>query len=179
MSKKKKNTSDQFWQQHLEQLGAQNSADNFFIQESKDKNKNDFFDTQNDFFNSPFISENIEQAMEEEGQLSIDVYQTKSDIIIKAAMAGVSPRDLDISIADDVLTIQGQRRQEQIEQEAEYFYQECYWGKFSRSIVLPAEIKADKIKAQIKNGILTITLPKAKKSDQSVKIRVKEVEEED
>ncbi len=99
-----------------------------------------------------------------EGQLSVDVYQTQDKIIVKATIAGVKPEDLEIYIHNDLLTIRGKREQEIEEKDVDYFYKECYWGGFSRSIILPVEVQADKVEAILKNGILTIILPKAQKS---------------
>ncbi len=96
-----------------------------------------------------------------EGQLAVDVYQTAKDIVVQSAVAGIDPKDLDIAINNDMLTIRGQRRRQALVAQDDYFCQECYWGEFSRSVALPQEILADKIKAVYKNGILTITLPKA------------------
>lgn len=104
---------------------------------------------------------------EYEGQLSVDVFQTDKDIIIKSTIAGVRPEDIDISINDEQITIKGKRRQEHTVSEENYFYRECYWGGFSRSIILPQEIKPDQVEATMENGILTISLPKAEK----VKVR--------
>jgi len=109
----------------------------------------------------------------EEGQLSVDVYQTKDAIVIKSTIAGVRPEDIDISINNDMVTIKGKRELESTISEDDYFYQECYWGGFSRSIILPVEIIADKVNASLKNGVLTISLPKAKKA-QAFSIKVKE-----
>lgn len=111
-------------------------------------------------------------ATDEEGQLSVDVYQTENTLVIKSTIAGVKPEDLDIAINNDMVTIKGERRQEKDIKESDFFYQECYWGGFSRSIILPMEIIADEAEATLKNGVLTITLPKAKKS-QSVAIKIK------
>lgn len=97
---------------------------------------------------------------EAEGQLTIDVYQTPDDITIESTIAGVKPEDLDISITSEAVTIRGERKREKKVKEDDYFYQECYWGKFSRSIILPQEIDPDKSTANLKNGILTIRLPK-------------------
>ncbi|OGY89020.1 MAG: hypothetical protein A2927_00645 [Candidatus Komeilibacteria bacterium RIFCSPLOWO2_01_FULL_45_10] len=109
----------------------------------------------------------------EEGQLSVDVFQTKDAIVIKSTIAGVSPEDIDISINNDMVTIRGKREVDETISEDDFFYQECYWGGFSRSIILPVEIMPEKVEASLKNGVLTITLPKAKKS-QSISIKVKE-----
>lgn len=96
-----------------------------------------------------------------DGQLTIDVYQTDNDVVIKSTIAGVKPEDLDVSIVNDMITIRGERRQEDEVGEENYYYQECYWGSFSRSIILPIDVLADKIEASMKNGILTIKMPKA------------------
>lgn len=97
---------------------------------------------------------------EAEGQLTIDVYQTPDEIMIESTIAGVKPEDLDINITSDAVTIRGERKREKKLREDDYFYQECYWGRFSRSIILPQEIDPDKSTANLKNGILTIKLPK-------------------
>ena len=112
----------------------------------------------------------------EEGQLSVDVYQKDDAIVIKSTIAGVSPEDIDISINNDMVTIRGKRTFDESIAEDDYFYQECYWGGFSRSIILPVEITPDKAEAALKNGVLTITLPKADKSKTvSLKVKGKEI----
>lgn len=98
------------------------------------------------------------------GQLAIDAYQTDDSIIIKAPIAGVNPEDLDVQITDDLVTIKGERRDEFQEKRDNYFVQECYWGSFSRSYVLPTAVDADVAEAGLKNGILTITIPKLTKA---------------
>lgn len=100
-------------------------------------------------------------AGDSEGQLTIDVYQTDNEIVIKSTIAGVKPEDLDVSINNDMVTIRGDRKNDEVVESENYYYQECYWGTFSRSVILPVEIIADKSEAQMKNGILTIRLPKA------------------
>ena len=108
-----------------------------------------------------------------EGQLSVDVYGTDDEIVIKSTIAGVKPEDIDISINNDMLTIRGERTQQEEVGIDEYYYQECYWGGFSRSVILPVEVEGDKVSASIKNGVLTVRLPKARKS-KSISIQVKE-----
>jgi len=100
-------------------------------------------------------------ADEQEGQLTVDVFQDDQNIIIQSTVAGVAPDDLDVSITNDMVTIRGERRQSYNVDPEDYFYQECYWGAFSRSIILPVEIDADRAEAKIRNGILTIRIPKA------------------
>lgn len=102
-----------------------------------------------------------EEQVDEEGQLTIDVYQTENDIVIKSTIAGVKPEDLDVAINNDMVTIKGDRKTEETVEDENYYYQECYWGSFSRSVVLPVDIISDKADAALKNGILTIRLPKA------------------
>ncbi len=96
-----------------------------------------------------------------EGQLTIDVYQTDDAIVIKSTIAGVKPEDLDVAINNDMVTIKGERKNEESVPDGNYYYQECYWGPFSRSILLPVDIISDKAEASLKNGILSIRLPKA------------------
>jgi HSP20 family molecular chaperone IbpA len=102
-----------------------------------------------------------EEMEEQEGQLTVDVFQDDENIIIQSTIAGVSPDDLDVSITNDMVTIRGERRQHYMVDPEDYFYQECYWGTFSRSIILPVEIDADRAEAKIKNGVLTIRIPKS------------------
>lgn len=105
--------------------------------------------------NDPWLAENFE------GQLAVDVFQTETEIVIQSTLAGVRVEDIDISVNNDMVTIRGIRQHEQSVKPDDYFYQECYWGGFSRSIILPVDVKGDKVTATLKNGILTVTLPKA------------------
>lgn len=105
----------------------------------------------------------LEEAEGEEGQLTIDVYQNPNEIVIKSTVAGVKPEDIDISFTNDMITIRGKRRKDEEVTTEDYYYQELYWGAFSRSVILPVEVDADRAKADIKNGILTIKLPKSEK----------------
>ena len=106
------------------------------------------------------------------GQLAVDVYQTPKEIIIKTMVAGVKPEDLDISITRDMVTIAGSRSVSEEIIDEDYFHQELYWGSFSRSIVLPAEIDVDAAEAIEKQGLLILKLPKVDKDRQS-KVKVK------
>ncbi len=102
------------------------------------------------------------------GQLAIDVYETDNDIVFVAPIAGVDPDDIEVSITDDVVSVEGERKADKEATEDDYFVQECYWGKFSRQYILPIEVEAEKGKAEIKDGILTVTIPKALKSQKRV-----------
>ncbi len=99
-------------------------------------------------------------ALSSEGQLAIDVAQTESQVIVVAPMAGCKSENLELHLHNDVLTIRGER-QAPFQAGAEFFYKECYWGKFSRTIVLPVEVKSEMTGAEFRNGILTVTLQKA------------------
>ena len=101
---------------------------------------------------------------ETEGNLTVDVYQDKDDIVIKSTVAGVSEKDLDIEVTTDMVTIRGEREMIEKIDTHDYYYQELYWGSFSRSIVLPQEIDPDAAKADLKDGVLTIRLPKLERS---------------
>lgn len=101
---------------------------------------------------------------EYEGQLAIDAYQTNDTVIIKAPIAGVRPEDLEISITDEMVSVRGERRESTEIQKESYFCQECYWGSFSRSYLLPVAVDSEKADAQLKNGILTIIIPKLEKT---------------
>jgi HSP20 family protein len=109
----------------------------------------------------------------EEGQLAIDVYQTKNNLVVKSTIAGVKPDNIDISMNNDMLTIRGRREMEDQIEEQDYIYRECYWGAFSRSVILPVEVETSKIDAFLENGVLTVILPKAK-SAKEISIKVKE-----
>lgn len=106
-----------------------------------------------------------------EGQLAIDVFQTDEAIVIKAPVAGVRPEELDVSLTGDMVTIRGIRRPDEDVAEDAYFYRECYWGGFSRSVILPIDVVADRISATLRNGVLTILLPKAERPASSIKVR--------
>lgn len=107
-----------------------------------------------------------------EGQLNIDMYQTKDNVIIKSTIAGVRPEDIDITVANDMVTIKGSRRKEESVSQDDYFYQECYWGNFSRSVIIPVDIDSETIEADLKDGILTVIIPKAAKA-KTKKVKVK------
>lgn len=96
------------------------------------------------------------------GQLAVDVYETKEKLVVKARTAGVNKNDLDVSIADNTLSIRGTLSAGNEDDVENYFVQECYWGEFSRSIALPVPVKEDEIEAVLKDGVLTISFTKVK-----------------
>jgi HSP20 family protein len=107
-----------------------------------------------------------------DGQLALDVYQTQDDIVILAPIAGVKLEDMNVSVTDDVLTIKGKRSLNIDIPDENYYTQECFWGDFSRSIVLPASVNTNKISANFKDGVLKIEIPKIEKVRSKV-IRIK------
>ncbi len=105
------------------------------------------------------------------GQLAVDVYETREKLVVKARTAGVNKNDLDVSIADNTLSIRGTLSAGNEDDVENYFVQECYWGEFSRSIALPVPVKEDEIEAVLKDGVLTISFTKLKQ-DTVKKIQV-------
>lgn len=109
---------------------------------------------------------------DEEAELTVDVYQTPSEVIVKSMIAGVKPEDLQISITRDAVTIKGRRNEEITVNEENYFHKELYWGSFSRTITMPEEVEPEEAEAFEKNGLLTIRLPKIdKKKIQKLRVR--------
>ncbi|MCX6812415.1 MAG: Hsp20/alpha crystallin family protein [Candidatus Berkelbacteria bacterium] len=117
-------------------------------------------------------TENINIESEEtEGQLAIDVYQDDENIYLIAPIAGTSPAEVDVSITDEVVTIRGERKSGHSATSEQHFVEECYWGPFSRTFVLPVAVNSEKAKATLKNGLLSITIPKdARSKTKSLKI---------
>ena len=118
-------------------------------------------------------SEDDEIAMEE-GELSVDVYQTATEIIIEAMVAGVKPEDLHLSITRDMVTVKGRRDGNTQVNHDDYFYKELYWGTFTRTILLPHEVEIEEAEAVEKHGLLIIRLPKVDKARQT-KLKVKSI----
>lgn len=110
---------------------------------------------------------------ETKGELVVDVYQTEKDIIVQAPLAGVNAKNLEIILEGDILTIKGNRENPMKVSKKDYLLNECYWGTFSKEIILPQSIEKKRIKATVDNGILKIQL--AKTEEEEKKIEVKEV----
>ncbi len=117
--------------------------------------------------------ENVEEKKEntapgeifnQDGELVVDVFETNSDFVVLAAIAGVQIKDLDISLEKDMMVIKGNRCDPHEIPDKKYFYQECYWGPFSRKVILPENIDIDKADAQMDKGVLTIKIPKNENS---------------
>ena len=108
----------------------------------------------------------------DEAELAVDVYQTSSDIVVQTMVAGVKPDDLELTIARDMITIRGKREESRSIDEEDYFTKELYWGKFSRTISLPAEVEPEEVEATEKHGLLTVKMQKVdKQKKNSVKVR--------
>jgi HSP20 family protein len=137
----------------------------FFEKSNKEKGINSENNHAGEFSIKISEPEEKEQKQEEkwfeaEGQLAVDVFQTEDELIIESAIAGLKGSDLDIAIEGDKVNIRGKREKPTKEDRVNYFYQECYWGPFSREIILPVEIDPSKAQAVFKEGILIIRMPK-------------------
>ena len=106
------------------------------------------------------------------GELVDDVFETNSEFVVVSAIAGVQIKDLDISVEKDMMVIKGQRQDPHKDSDKKYFYQECYWGPFSKKIVLPENIDIEKADAQMNKGVLVVKIPKMTGSGKSENINV-------
>ncbi len=128
---------------------------------SKETNRND----------KKSVSNWVEEEPEE-AELAVDLYQTNTDIVVQTMVAGVRPEDLELVIGRDVVTIRGKREENKTIDEDNYFTKELYWGKFSRTINLPAEVEPEEAEATEKHGLLTIKIQKVdKEKKNSVKVK--------
>ena len=105
------------------------------------------------------------------GQLAVDVFESETELIIKARTAGVDRNDLDVSISDGILTISGTLSSGDETDVKNWHIQECYWGEFSRTLALPVAVNEEGVKAELKDGVLTITFEKIKQ-ERAKKIQV-------
>lgn len=115
----------------------------------------------------PVVSESEDEwddTEEEDGQLTVDVYQNDDEIVIKTMVAGVRPEDIELSVNREMVTIKGKRHQEDVINDKDFYFKELYWGSFSRTILLPEEVDPDEAQATETNGLLTIRLPKHDKA---------------
>ncbi|MFA5954243.1 MAG: Hsp20/alpha crystallin family protein [Patescibacteria group bacterium] len=107
--------------------------------------------------------------VEQEGELSLDVYVTDTNVVVRTVVAGVRPEDISVALHNDLLTIRGRRNEEHTETNRHYVLQECHWGAFSRSVVLPMPVQADSAEAIMKNGVLTIIIKRSEPTSVSVR----------
>ncbi len=115
--------------------------------------------------NSPSLEENKHDLWTSlaDGELLIDMYEQPDSLVIRSLVAGARPEDIEISVHNDMLTIQGRREEVEELYDNQFIHRECYWGGFSRTIILPAHVDSNGIKAYFKNGVMTIILPKLDK----------------
>ncbi len=126
----------------------------------------DFFldDNQDSMYPVSLTVSKKDAKTKDEGHLTVDVYQTDDDIVIRSTIAGAKIEDIDIQVTQDMITIKGTRKpEEQISAEG-FFHRELYWGAFSRAIILPVDVDPEGAKARYQNGILTVRLPKLEKN---------------
>jgi len=104
----------------------------------------------------------------------IDIYHTDNDLVVKVALPGVKPEDVDITITGDTLSIKGETKAEEDIKREDYIFKEHRYGAFSRSLTLPHGLNTDKSEANFENGVLTLTIPKsAKVKPKSIKVKAK------
>jgi HSP20 family protein len=115
------------------------------------------------------------EALGEVAAPTLDIYQTPSEIVVKAALPGVKPEDVNIDITGDTLSVKGESKAEQEVKREDYLYQERRYGAFSRRVVLPGGLKPDKTEATMEDGVLTLTIPKAEEvKPKAIKVKAKE-----
>jgi len=108
-----------------------------------------------------------------EGQLAIDVYQNEEEIVVQSTIGGIRPSDLEITIENGIVDIKGSRQKTEAVVKDNYFIQECHWGSFSRQLVLPSEVDSSRSEATLKDGVLTIRIPRIQK-EKITKLEIKE-----
>lgn len=130
--------------------------------------------SKNDFLNKIPLSQHLTDEWikpQDEGELTVDIYETPNAIIVKAPLAGAEIENIAIALNQDLLTIKGRRELQDIPPQATKLAGECFWGKFSRSILLPHHPSNDTVQAELKNGLLTIVLPKTDQTENNIKIK--------
>jgi len=94
----------------------------------------------------------------------VDIINHKNEVILRAQVPGVDKKDLDVSISDNTVTIKGHTSHEEKEEKGDYYRRECSYGSFSRTFALPGDVDGSKAKAEFKNGVLELTIPRIKES---------------
>ncbi|MGI5917808.1 MAG: Hsp20/alpha crystallin family protein [Anaerolineae bacterium] len=106
--------------------------------------------------------------------LALDMYETDHDLVVKTALPGVKPDDVEISVLGDTLTIQGEFKHEQDDEKRDYILRERRYGRFFRSVSLPRDVEADKARAEFEDGVLTLSIPKPESArPKTIKVRAK------
>ena len=112
-------------------------------------------------------------AEDNEGKLLADVYQNKDEIVVQTTVAGVAPEDVEVNVTSESITIRGKRERTEKIEENDFLYQECFWGSFSRSIILSEEVDPEKSVVTMKNGVLTVRMPKLdRKKGKKLKVKI-------
>jgi len=112
--------------------------------------------------------------MQSKGQLAADIYETKDDFCVCSPIAGVNQEEIDIFVENDMLIIKGERPEPDTATEKKHYFKECYWGPFSRQIILPEDLNLQKIKASLKKGVLLVSIPKKKAEKKKIEIEIGE-----
>lgn len=108
------------------------------------------------------------------GMPAIDLYQDENEVVVKASLPGLKAEDVQISVSNGVLTLRGEFKQDEEKKDKKYHLREQRYGSFERSISLPSDVQTEKSKAEFKDGILTITLPKSEEvKPKTISIKVK------
>jgi len=154
---------------------AQNKKRSFFerltgsIRMEEETNEEEFEETEKKNSGNEWMEEENDEA-----ELAIDVYQTPTDMVLQTMVAGVKPDDLDITVGRDMVTISGKREEDHKIDEENYFAHELYWGKFSRTVLLPQEVEPEQVEAVEKHGLLTIKIKKVDK-DKKNNVKIKSI----
>jgi HSP20 family protein len=128
---------------------------------------NRLFDT---FFGRP---SQMTSGMERVWVPAVDMYETKDELVVTAELPGLREKDIHLSITGDMLTLRGERHWDQEVKQENYYRAERWFGKFERALPLPIPVQGDKVKASYRDGVLTVTLPKAEEiKSKEIKIDV-------
>lgn len=125
-----------------------------------------------------FTGRELPKKEQRSAELALDIYEDENEIMIVSLVAGIKSDDLEVNLEKGMLTIKGARQSPiDCDDESLYLCKECYWGTFSRRVVLPEEINPSKIEASLKNGLLILKIPKIAYEEVNRKLKVKYEEE--
>jgi HSP20 family protein len=125
-------------------------------------------------FDDPFVRPYAWFAPLRKADLAIDVYETKDDVVVKAALPGLKPEQVDLTITGNTLSIRGESKEENEVKEEDYVRKESRFGSFSRTVTLPDGLKGDKADATFENGMLTLRIPKSEEHKlKTIKVKAK------
>jgi HSP20 family protein len=118
-------------------------------------------DAMDRLFEDSFVTPRTWLAPQGMGEPSLDVYETQNEVVVKAALPGIKPEDVDITLTGEMLTITGETKEETEQKDKNYFRRERRYGSFSRSVALPEGLEGDKAEAKFENGVLTLSIQKS------------------